>query len=160
MNKKHLLGIVAGIVTFAALVTPAWADGTYKSHASLKTDFQTMDWNGGKVTVGSLKGIIKIYGSTSAKMPNGDRIQSCLLRVVKMSGGTDIITNCGVTDKDGDVLYSISERKQGDINTGGRGKTTYIGGTGKYAGASGSCEYGASYLPDNWLSVDSDCVVK
>ena len=160
MKKNHLPRSVALLVTTLLLAGPSFADGTYKSHASLKSDFQTMDWNGGKVTVGSLKGVMKVYGSNTAKMPNGDKIQNCLMRVVRMSGGTDIITNCGVTDKDGDTLYSISERKQGDINTGGKGKTTFIGGTGKYAGASGSCEYGASYLPDNWLSVDSDCTVK
>ena len=160
MIKKYLLNLSALICSTIFFMGSSAAETTYKTHAALKSDFQNLDWNGGKVTVGSLKGVSKIYGSSDPIIPNGDSVQNCLIRVVKMGEGTEIMTNCVATDKDGDTLYSISERKQGDINAGGRGKTTYIGGTGKYKGASGGCEYTASYLPDNWLSVDSSCTIK
>lgn len=157
MAKKYLLNLFTMTVASLLFAGAAVAETTYKSHAALKTDLQSVDWNGGKISVGSLKGVVKIYGSSSSKMPNGDQIQDCLMRVAKMANGTEILTNCSVTDKDGDILHSISERKQGDLSTGGKGKTRYVGGTGKYQGASGGCEYTANYLPGGWLSVDSDC---
>lgn len=160
MNKRHLINLLILITTQILFASPSLAESTYKSHASYKTDLQSMEWNGAKVTVGSLKGVSKIYGSTNAKMANGEYIQNCLMRVVKSNDGTEIATNCNTVDKDGDTFFSISERKQGDINKGGKGKTTFVGGTGKFQGIGGSCEYSAKYLPENWLSVDSDCSVR
>ena len=40
------------------------AETKYKTSFIAKTDFQTIDWNGGKATVGTLKGILETYGST------------------------------------------------------------------------------------------------
>ena len=134
----------------------ALADSSYKSIGMCKTDFQSMDWNGGKVTVGSLKCSVEISGS-SGVVPNGPHIQNCLLRVLRMGEGTEIGTHCKVTDKDGDVMYSYSERKQGDIVAGGKGKSKHMGGTGKYQGVRGGCEFVATYLPENWLKVESSC---
>ncbi len=157
MNKKYLLNLLVLVATSIFFAGSSFAQSTYKSHAVYKSDFQAMDWNGAKVSVGSIKGVSKVYGSTTAKMPNGEHVQNCLMRVVKSGESTEIVTNCNTTDKDGDIFYSVSERKQGDMNKGGKGKTTFTGGTGKFKGMSGSCEYTAKYLPENWLSVDSDC---
>lgn len=160
MKKKHLLNSLALLITSLFFLDSSLAESSYKSHASFKTDFQSQEWNGAKITVGSIKGLSKIYGSSSSIMPNGEYIQNCLMRVVKKSDGTEIVTNCNTIDKDGDIFYAISERKHGDINSGGKGKTTFVGGTGKFQGANGSCEYSARYLPENWLSVDSECTLK
>ncbi len=157
MTGKYLLNAFVLVATSIFLVSTAVAGSTFKSHAVLKTDYQNLDWIEGKLTMGSAKGVFKIYGSSSALIPNGERSEYCLMHVVKMDKGTDILTNCTVTDKDGDVLYSVSERKHGEIGIGGKGKTNFIGGTGKYKGASGVCDYTANYVPENWISVDFDC---
>ena len=159
MNKIStsltLIAVLAGVASTAVAGT------TYKTSAVAKSDFQTMDWNGGKVTVGSLKGVLETYGSNNSSMPNGQSIQNCLLRSARLGDSTDIVANCTITDKDGDVLYGISERKQGDLSagTGGKGKTRYLGGTGKYKNIKGGCDYQTRYLPENWLVVESECAI-
>lgn len=161
MNKRTKSTSLALILVWVSMSGDAAAGNTYKTSAVAKSDFQTMEWNGGKVTVGSLKGVLETYGSTSASMPNGQSIQNCFLRSARINDSTDIIANCTITDKDGDVLYGISERKQGDLSagTGGKGKTRYVGGTGKYKNIKGGCDYQTRYLPENWLVVESECTV-
>lgn len=155
MKFINTLTVLALSSTIAVSVHAA---DKYKTTAYLKTDFQTQDWNGGKVTVGTLKGVIETHGSGSASIPNGESIQNCMIRVVRAGESTDVVANCTFTDKDGDVRYGLSERKQGDLSAGGKGKTRFLGGTGKYKGVTGSCEYTSKYLPENWLVVESECV--
>lgn len=155
MFNKHVAKLMA-LIFALALSGSASADNAYKSIGMCKTDFQSMDWNGGKVTVGNLKCAVEVSGS-SGVVPNGSQLQNCLLRVLKTNEGTDVATQCNVTDKDGDILYSYSERKQGDIVAGGKGKSKHMGGTGKYQGVRGGCEFAATYLPENWLKVESNC---
>jgi hypothetical protein len=155
MIFKHLA--LAFAIT-ASICGLAQADNTYKTTAYLKTDFQTQEWNGGKVTVGSLKGVIETHGSKVSGIPNGESVQNCLVRVVRMGESTDVVANCSFADKDGDIRYGLSERKQGDLKVGGSGKTRFLGGTGKYKGVTGSCEYSSKYLPENWLVVESTCI--
>lgn len=136
----------------------AHAENKYKTTAYLKSDFQSQDWNGGKVTVGTLKGVSEVHGSSNPDIPNGESVQNCMVRVVRIGDSTDLVANCSFTDKDGDVQYSLAERKQGDISVGGKGKTRFMGGTGKYKGVTGSCDYTSKFLTENWLVVESDCV--
>ncbi|MFM7484240.1 MAG: hypothetical protein ACKO2S_08310 [Burkholderiaceae bacterium] len=67
-----------------------------------------------------------------------------------------------MTDKDGDISFITAERKQGDASagSGGRGKSTLLGGTGKWQGKTGSCDYTAKYLKDNWQTSEFSCVIK
>ena len=43
------------------------------------------------------------------------------------------------------------------VGGGGGGRQEIAGGTGKYAGITGSCEYFVDYLPDNKLVTRSTC---
>ena len=155
------LKIFVGVLISCALVNVVQAETTYKSFATVKTDLQTMDWNGGKVTMGSLKGVV-ITSNSSDPALNGESIQSCYLRVIKIRDSSDVSAQCTLTDKDGDIMFITAERKQGDASagSGGRGKSTLVGGTGKYYGKTGSCEYTAKYLKDGWQTTDSSCVMK
>lgn len=160
MMKKILSHIILYFFMLMGLHQAAHAEMKYKTTFTGKTDFQTLDWNGGKATVGSLRGVLETYGSSDSIMPNGQSIQNCVLKSIRLNDATDISANCTLTDKDGDSIFAVSERKQGDINAGagGKGKTRYVGGTGKYKGISGGCEYQTKYLPENWVSVESECV--
>ena len=160
MKTTYLGRLFFSIVMFIGLNQAAMAEMKYKTTFVAKTDFQTVDWNGGKATVGTLKGVLETYGSNDSKIPNGQSIQNCVIKSVRVNDATDIQANCTATDKDGDAIFAVSERKQGDINagTGGKGKTRFVGGTGKYKGISGGCEYQTKYLPEGWLSVESECV--
>lgn len=152
---------VVGILISYAIVNVAQAETTYKTFATVKTDLQTMDWNGGKVTVGTLKGVV-ITSNSSDPALNGESIQSCYLRVIKLKNSSDVSAYCTLTDKDGDISYLTAERKQGDASagSGGPGKITLLGGTGKWQGKTGSCEYTAKYLKENWQTTDASCVMK
>ncbi|MEY3694352.1 MAG: hypothetical protein RL083_177 [Pseudomonadota bacterium] len=155
------LKIVAGILISYAFVTLAQAETTYKSFTTAKAELQTMDWNGGKVTMGTLKGVV-ITSNSSDPALNGESIQICFLRVVRIKDSSDVTAHCTLTDKDGDISNLIAERKQGDASSGsgGKGKITLLGGTGKWQGKTGSCEYAAKYLKDNWQTTDASCVMR
>lgn len=137
----------------------SYAADKFKQTLVAKTDFQTTDWNGGKITIGTIKGVVETYGSTNSAMPNGSSMQSCVLRSVRVKDSIDVVANCSYTDKDGDVLYAIAERKQGDVSagSGGKGRTRFTGGTGKYSGATGGCDYITKYMPESWTVVESEC---
>lgn len=156
--KKFLITLM-GIACLGAIGT-ASAATKYKTTFTAKTDFQTLEWGGGKVSVGTLKGVIEQFGSSNTSVvSNGQGVQNCVIRSVRNNDSTDIVANCNMTDKDGDVMHLLSERKQGDISagSGGKGKTTFKGGTGKYKDAKGTCDYTTKYLPENWLVVESEC---
>jgi len=155
------LKIVVAVLISYAMVNVAQAETTYKSFATVKTDLQTMDWSGGKVTIGTLKGIV-ITSNRSDPIFNGESIQTCYLRVVRIKDSSDVAAHCTLTDKDGDISYLTAERKQGDASagSGGPGKIRLLGGTGKWQGKTGSCDYTAKYLKDGWQTTDSSCVMK
>jgi len=157
---KTLKIAVAVLISYAT-VNVAQAETTYKTFATVKADLQTMDWNGGKVTMGTLKGVV-ITSNSSDPALNGEGIQTCYLRVIRIKDSSDVTAHCTLTDKDGDISYLTAERKQGDASagSGGRGKITLLGGTGKWQGRTGSCDYTAKYLKDGWQTTDSSCVMK
>lgn len=155
-NIKLLLAVAISY----SLTSIAIAETRYKSVATVKTDLQTLDWKDGKVTTGSLKGVVITSESTNPAF-NGEYIQTCVIRAARMKDSSEVFANCTLTDKDGDVQYLTAERKQGDVSTGssGRGLITMHGGTGKFKATSGSCEYTARYLKDNWQITESSCVM-
>lgn len=155
------LKITVAVLISGSLINLAQAETTYKTFATVKTDLQTMDWNGGKVTMGTLKGVV-ITSNSSDPALNGEGIQTCYLRVIRIKDSSDVFAHCTLTDKDGDISYLTAERKQGDASSGsgGRGKITMLGGTGKWQGKTGSCDYTAKYLKDNWQTTESSCVMK
>ena len=63
------------------------------------------------------------------------------------------------SDLDGDLLYSKALRDEGTVGTGGggAGRWDLLGGTGKYAGITGSCPYETQYLPGDWVVTTGEC---
>ena len=153
--------VLLAVLMTCSLVNFAQAETKYKNTASIKTDLQTMDWRDGKLTIGTLKGIAITPESTNTIF-NGEYMQNCVIRAFRSKDASEVLANCSLTDKDGDVQYLTAERKQGDVSAGssGRGMITMQGGTGKFQGTSGSCEYTAKYLKDNWQITESSCVMK
>ena len=153
--------VLLAVLMICSLVNFAQAETKYKNIASIKTDLQTMDWKDGKLTIGTLKGIAITSESTNAIF-NGEYLQNCVIRAFRSKDSSEVLANCSLTDKDGDVQYLTAERKQGDVSAGssGRGMITMQGGAGKFQGTSGSCEYTAKYLKDNWQITESSCVMK
>ena len=75
------------------------------------------------------------------------------------AAGLDLEAPCTSTDSSGDKIFSVSKRKVGDVipGGGGTGKSEMQGGTGKYAGITGSCTYKVDMLSANRLVSISKC---
>ena len=156
MKLLNSLVVICCVCLYSGLASSA--DNKYKSTTFFKSDLQTQDWDGEKVTVGTLKGVIQTHASNIPNIPNGESIQNCTIRAVRKGESFESISNCTIKDNDGDMYFTLAERKQGDLSAGGKGKLRVVSGTGKYLGLNSTCEYTAKYLPENWVVVESDCI--
>ena len=64
-----------------------------------------------------------------------------------------------LTDSSGDMSFNMARRKAGDqaVGGGGAGSMELVGGTGKYQGVTGACEYKVEYLADNRIAGRGAC---
>ena len=57
-----------------------------------------------------------------------------------------------------DKMYLVSKRRAGDVEEGGGGGGIELqGGSGKYAGVTGTCTYDTSYLANDRLVTMTEC---
>ena len=120
----------------------------------------------GTVTGGKLEGIsivVKSKGSLYQVGQNSETTCIILSKKENKSKNSALEAFCESTDLDtGDKTFAYNIRKEGTASTGskGRGKQTIIGGTGKYKGISGECNYTVKYLPNNKLATIGTCDYK
>ena len=120
----------------------------------------------GTVTGGKLEGIFKVTNSTGKLYVKGDNGKStCIIlsKKNKNKKSSDLEAFCETTDlKTGDKTFSYNVRKEGTVESGskGKGKQTIIGGTGKFKGITGVCNYTVEYLPENRLTTMGICNYK
>ena len=120
----------------------------------------------GTVTGGKLEGvsiIVKSKGSLYQVGQNSETTCIILSKKESKSKNSALEAFCESTDLEtGDKTFTYNIRKEGTADTGskGRGKQTIIGGTGKYKGISGECNYTVKYLPKNKLATVGNCNYK
>ncbi len=127
---------------------------------SYERDYTAIEHAGGQVTGGTLTGTSTVLQSSGAPFVEGSvSAAACIVYSRKTEAGIDLEAPCTSTDADGDSLFLVSRRKAGDIQDGGggAGHSEIVGGTGKYAGISGSCTYDAKYLPNNHSTTIRRC---
>ena len=118
------------------------------------------------ITGGKLEGIsiiIKSKGDLYQVGQNSENTCIILSKKEKMSKNSELEAFCESIDLEtGDKTFAYNIRKEGTADTGskGRGKQTIIGGTGKYKGISGECNYTVKYLPNNKLATVGTCDYK
>ena len=157
-----MLVIVAG--TLCAIQT-TYADhhvksGSFEFVTSLVTDYTAVEQSEQTVTAGSLHGTRTITKSSGGPWTGGSSRQSlAAIYITKSSAGLDLTAAAVTTDPSGDQVFSTGRRTAGDIAVGGGGKgtTTITGGTGKYEGITGTCEYTVDYLPENRIVTIGTC---
>jgi hypothetical protein len=141
--------------------TAALADnGTYESVISLVPQYKSMEHGDGTVTGGSSAGTSTIVKSSGEPFAEGvSSAFECVVFARKTAAGMDLEAPCVSTDASGDKMFSVARRKVGDVAEGGGGQGTsqIVGGTGRYAGLTGSCSYRADYLPGNRIVSTSKC---
>ena len=157
MAAAALVVAAAGFV-FGAPTAVAEESGAFRVLVSLVRDYTTIDHAGGKVTGGAATGTSTVIRSSGEPFAEGAHgLATCVVLVRTSDAGIEIESPCTITDASGDSWFILSRRTAGDMQEGGGGRFDLLGGTGKYAGVSGSCPYDVEYLPDDHLVATSDC---
>ena len=86
-------------------------------------------------------------------------IYSGVISAKKSTAGIDLEGPGVTTDPSGDNCFWMARRKAGDQNIGGggAGRQEIVGGTGKYEGITGSCEYKIDYLAGSRIIAQTSC---
>ena len=153
-----VLAFAAGAACAAPLA--AGESGGFKLFTGAVHDYTVLEHAGRTITGGPLEGTAAVVETSGGPFAEGANYRmTCLVYARKSGDGLDLEAPCALTDADGDSWYVIAERRAGDVEVGGggRGVQRIVGGTGKYADATGSCRYSTDYLPDNRLVVVSAC---
>jgi hypothetical protein len=155
------VGSIIATGMFLIFGANAWADsGTFESVASMTSNWTTMEHLGGTVTVGSQKGTSTVIKSSGGPFVEGhSNIFQCLAYIRKTSAGIDLESSCTGTRASGEKMFMRSSRKAGDVAAGGGGKgvSTFVGGTGQFEGITGRCLYTVDYLSNNEMVSKSKC---
>ena len=152
--------IAAGAILCGAQAALAEESGSVRLVRTYVQDYTTFDFDGGSMTGGTLEGVITVLQSSGGPFVEGthERV-TCLVHARRSGAGIDLEAPCTMTAPSGDEWYTVSRRTAGDVETGGGGPGTIeiLGGTGAYAGLSGTCTYEVDYLPDDWVAMIADC---
>ena len=152
IRKMGALVAFASGVFFTAQVAIAGESGTYESISSFVSDFTKFEFANQGIISGPLHGTDTITKSSGGPFVVGESsVMLCAVYGKKSDAGMDLEAPCATTDASGDVSFTLSKRSAGDTETGGGGdgRQEIVGGTGKYAGITGSCTYTVDYVAGN-----------
>ena len=134
--------------------------GSFEYVLSAITDFTAVEQLDYVVRAGTLDGTVTIIKSSGGPFEAGSSgTVSGIGYIKKSAAGIDLESPGTFTDSSGDKWYSVARRSAGDqaVGGGGAGRQEIAGGTGKYEGITGACEYIVDYLPDNKIVTQSTC---
>ena len=134
--------------------------GSFEYVLSAITDFTAVEQLDYVVRAGTLDGTVTIIKSSGGPFEAGSSgTVSGVGYIKKSAAGIDLESPGTFTDSSGDKWYSVARRSAGDqaVGGGGAGRQEIAGGTGKYEGITGTCEYIVDYLPDNKIVTRSTC---
>ncbi len=160
VHRTFLALVVATAIVCAVPLASAAESGTFKLQGSYQHNYTVLDFAGSKITSGSIAGTSTIIMSRGGPFTKGEHYNAaCAVYSKRSATEFDLEAPCILSSKAGDKIYLMAKRRSGNLKTGGGGKGTHkiMGGTGKYAGMTGTCSYTTAYLPDRWLVVSSDC---
>ena len=159
--RKMAAALVAGAgISCVAYTATAEESGTLRIVRTYVQDYTTIDHGGVRVTAGTLAGVATILQSSGEPFVEGTHDRAtCMVYIKRSEAGFDLEVPCETTAPSGDKWYTLSKRREGDVEagSGGPGTMEIVGGTGAYEGISGRCTYDVDYLPDNWVVMIADC---
>ena len=124
-------------------------------------DYHSMDWPDQSFTAGVLEGTSTILKSTAEPFVEEDYQRStCLVYAKRTESRYVLEAHCSMVDASGDSFNMRAIRDQGntEVGGGGNGEWEFMGGTGKYAGITGGCEYTVKYFePERTVNTAKDC---
>ena len=158
---RRALAVPVVSVTALLLSIPQLAlaeSGTYEYIGSFTPNYITFEHGDQTIIGGPIEGARTISASSGGPFTVGEsQTIQCLVFVKKTARGIDNESPCTLTDSSQDKLFTVARRRAGDMDTGGQGRMEIQGGTGKYAGITGSCTYRTTYLPGNWATTMAKC---
>ena len=164
--RKFRLWLAAAVLL--APLSPALAlaqgAGEFSMVLSSTYDYTKLKQEDTVFTAGSLQGSATVTGSSGPLFQQGQSfLRSCVLFSEQSEDGLNLRSHCTLTEaaEDGgdQVLMSVY-RNQGEpigSNAGGRGRTEFVGGTGKYMGITGHCIYDVRYVIPSLGVLLADC---
>ena len=153
---------LAAAIGIPCAATSAFAQdsGSFSAIASYVRDFTTVEHADGTYFGGSLEGSTTILASSGDPfVEGGHSLSTCVAFGKRSAAGVDLESACTIANASGDTLYLVAERRAGDVEAGGggQGQLELAGGTGVYAGLTGSCAYETNYLANNQVVTTTDC---
>ena len=142
----------AAVLLVAAYTASADESGTFFMLRSYEHSYITVEHSDESYTGGILHGTQTIFDSSGGPFADGmNSTSDCLVFSRSSDAGIALEAPCVNTDVDGDILYTTAIREHGTVGTGGggAGRWELRGGTGKYQGITGSCDYQTQYLEGN-----------
>jgi len=158
-GKGAVAVLAATMMTVAAQAATADESGTFRSLRSYHYDYLTIDHDERTFTGGVITGTGTVIESSGGPFMEGtNRYSECLVFSIRSEDSLSLQAPCVDTDTSGDILYSRAVRGEGDVSAGGGGAGVWelLGGTGKYAGVTGTCSYETEYL-EAVLVTFADC---
>ena len=159
-GKATGTALLAAVMMVAAQAAIAEESGSYRSLRSFHHDYITIDHGGQTFTGGMLRGTRTIIQSSGGPFVEGaNSYTQCLVFSTSSEDSVSLEAPCMDTDTSEDVMYTRAVRNEGTVGAGGGGEGVWelLGGTGKYAGISGSCTYTTEYLEGGVVVVQADC---
>ena len=134
--------------------------GTYEFVSSFVTDYTVVEQSEQTVIGGPGIGTVTIVKSSGGPWAEGSSGTNVfVVHIKKSDAGMDLEASGASTDSSGDKWFFVAKRTAGDtaVGGGGTGHQQITGGTGKYEGVSGTCEYTVDFLADNRVTALGTC---
>ena len=159
-NKTAVVAGVGLLLVMGAHTAVADESGSFFMLRSYQHSYITVEHSDESYTGGMLRGTQTILDSSGGRFADGmNSTSECLVFSRSSDAGIALEAPCVNTDLDGDLLYTMGIRGQGTVGTGGggAGRWELRGGTGKYQGITGVCDYQAQYLEGNMVVTTGQC---
>ena len=128
--------VAAGGLLCMAQSAAAGESGSFTAIAVLTSSYTTLQQSGETVFAGPSEGASVVTESSGAPFTVGGRSEMRCVAYGRISAtGASLEAPCTATASTSDELYLLSKR------TGETGRTELLGGTGKYEGIAGTCDY-------------------
>ena len=153
------LAVAAGVLC-AAQTAAADESGSYSGIASMVRNYTTIEHDGGSIIGGVSEGTNTGFESSGGPFVAGGHSEvTCVVYAKRSAVGMELEAPCTSTAASGDRLYMLSRRSAGNVEEGGGGEggLELLGGTGEYAGVTGTCTYRTDYLANDRHVTMTDC---
>ncbi|MYG46451.1 MAG: hypothetical protein F4157_03560 [Synechococcus sp. SB0675_bin_6] len=154
------------VAVLLAPLSPALAQSTGEFSMVLSSTYNTtsLKHEGTVFTAGSLQGSATVTSGSGSLFQQGENfLRSCIVSSERSEDGLNLRSHCILTEAGedgGDQVWMSVYRNQGDpigVAQDGRGRTEFVGGTGKYTGITGHCAYDVQYLIPSLGVLMADC---